>query len=213
MKERLLRGAAPLAATALAVVLVAGPALAGGQDAGENGNPRGGTLSGDAGFAVCMDGAAQQPRCYLAYKDGAKTVVLGQGSDYNGNSIIEKVEIDPAKGDGHIPGTGTFVAGPEGITIHVFFVYLGVMDLTVNPSGAGSQGASGVGCVENNLVYNLGSPNGALHPANLTGNLHVFGQDYPLTASKASAPCGAVWMGPAMGGFYMQPPATAATPV
>ena len=61
MKERLFRGAAPLAATALAVALIAGPALAGGQDAGENGNPRGGTLGGDAGFAemamLCKEAA------------------------------------------------------------------------------------------------------------------------------------------------------------
>jgi hypothetical protein len=57
------------------------------------------------------------------------------------------------------------------------------------------------------------SPNGALHPSSLTGNLHVFGQDYPLTASKTSVECGVVWTGPASGGFYMAPPATAARPV
>jgi uncharacterized membrane protein len=145
MNVRLLRTTALMAGSvAMALTLIAGPALAGGQDAGENGNPRGDIIMSGAGFAVCMDGAAQQPRCYVAYGDGEKATILGQGSDYNGNSIVEKVVIDPAKGNGATQGTGTFQATPEGIKVHVFFVYLGILDLTVTPSGAGAPGASAV---------------------------------------------------------------------
>src|SRR5262245_9465997 len=118
MKGRLFRSAALAGAVAmLALGAGAGPALAGGQDAGDNGNPRSGMISGNSGFAVCMDGAANEPRCYLGFNDGSKTVVMGQGSDYNGNSIVEQVVLDPAKGDGHTQGTGTYEATADGIKV------------------------------------------------------------------------------------------------
>jgi hypothetical protein len=215
MKGRLFRTAAATGTVVLLALGVgAGPAQAGGQDAGENGNPRSGAISGNSGFAVCMDGAANEPRCYLGFNDGGKTVVIGQGSDYNGNSIVEQVVLDPAKGDGHSPGTGTYQATSDGIKVHVFFVYLGILDLTVKPDGSGAPAASGAGCGPNRFAYNIASSNAGIHKlSGLEGNLHVFGQDYPLTASKSQGECGAVWSGPTNGWYFISPPATAANPV
>lgn len=212
MNRRLFRTVAVLGGTAMLLTLGTGPALArehkGGQDAGDNGNPRGGMFSGDSGFAVCMDGAANEPRCYVGYVDGKKTFVVGQGSDYNGNSIVEEVEIDPAKGDGSTQGTGRWEATKEGVRVRVFFVYLGVLDLTVTPAGPAAAAQSGLGCAGNRLVYNVASSSSAVYPSTGKGNLHVFGQDYALTASKSTGSCGALWLGPTTGGFFLAPPNT-----
>jgi hypothetical protein len=127
---------------------------------------------------------------------------------------VEQVVLDPAKADSHTQGTGTYQATADGIKVHVFFVYLGILDLTVKPDGAGSAAASGAGCSPNRFVYNITSSGAGIHKlSGLEGNLHVFGQDYPLTASKSQGDCGAVWTGSTSGSYFVSPPATAANPV
>ena len=74
--------------------------------------------------------------------------------------------------------------------------------------------ASGAGCSPNRFAYNIASSSAGIHKlSGLEGNLHVFGQDYPLTASKSQAECGAVWAGSTNGWYFVSPPATAANPV
>ncbi len=182
------------------------PAMA-GQDAGENGKPRAGTISNsNAGLVACVDGLSPLPRCFIAYvvpsgeADAGKVRVLGQGGDYNGNSIVETVTTDAS----------ALQPTDKGIHLTANFTQLGALDLTLHSDDSGRAVGGGMGCTPNRVGFQLSSPGSQIFSAtSVTGNVHLAGQDYDVSNHKADGGlpvCSTFFTGPTSGGYAVFPP-------
>ena len=181
------------------------PAMA-GQDAGENGKPRGGTImNSNAGLVACVDGLSPLPRCFLAFvvpsgdSDAGKVRVMGQGGDANGNSIVEVLTLDAS----------ALQVADKGMHLTAPFTQLGVLDLILQSDGSGKQVGGGEGCAPSRVGFNFGSPTSAIFQAtSVSGNVHLFGQDYAIQdhADKGLPACSTFFTAPTSGGFLVLPP-------
>ena len=195
-----------VALAATAALALGSPAMA-GQDAGENGQPRLGTImNSNAGLVACVDGLSPLPRCFLAYvlapgePEAGKVRVLGQGGDYNGNSIVEVVTTDAS----------ALQASGKEIHLTATFTQLGVLDLTLHSDEPGRPVGGGEGCTESRVGFHLGSPTAAIFQAtSVKGSVHLFGQDYEVQNHSADGglpACSTFFTGPTSGGFAVLPP-------